>query len=185
MGFPITSFDGFDFGTFDETDSQQTDTYSANQIPTWYGAIDEIKNDRTGFVTKRDISFNTLKRSILERLNSLNTGDHFAKRPASIGENEYIMPIRNWERMDLNQNQIGSVNMEIANRQFLLSAVNELSIVTRINQYAYSAPAEMKLQAAVEFATWLIRQPIGSNRANALVRSGAASFLDPYRHRGV
>ena len=185
MAFPINSFDGYQLGSFDETDKQQTDTYSSNRIDTWYGWLDEYLNDRTAFVVSRDISFLTLKQAIIARLNSLNTGDHFQKRPASINENEYIMPIRGWERMDLNHNMIGNVNMEVGNRQYLMSAVNELSIVTTINRYAYQSPPELKLQAAVEFATWLIRQPVGSNKANGIVRSGAATLLDAYKYRGL
>ena len=186
MAFPINSFDGYQLGSFEETDTQQTDTYSSNQIGTWYGWIDEYKNDRTAFVVSRDVSFNTLKQAILERLNSLNTGDHFQKRPATINhQNESIMPIRSWERADLNMQMIGDVQMEIANRQFLMGAVNELSIVTTINRYAYQAPGEMKLQGAVELAVWIIRQPLGSNRANGIVRSGAATLLEPYRYRGL
>ena len=186
MNFPVTQFDGFELGSFDETDAQQADTYSSNQTPTWYGSIDEIKNDRTDFVTKREISFGTLKQAVIARMNSLLTGDHFANRPATINtQNEMIMPVRSWERSGLLENSVGDVPMEIADKLLLLSAVNELSIVSRINQFAYSSPPEMKLQAAVELATWLIRQPVGSNRANALVRSGAASMLEPYKHRGL
>ena len=186
MAFPVTTFDGFQLGSFDETDKNQADTYSSNLIDTWYGWIDEYKNDRTAFVVSRDVSFHTLKQAILERLNSLNTGDHFQKRPATINhQNESIMPIRSWERGDLNMQMIGNVNMGIANRQFLMGAVNELSIVTTINRYAYKAPPELKLQGAVELAVWIIRQPLNSNRANGVVRSGAATLLDPYKHRGL
>ena len=186
MKFPINTFDGFELGSFDETDSQQTDTYSTNQIPTWYGSIDEVKNNRTEFVTKREISFGTLHQAILARLNSLITGEHFQNRPQTINtQNESIIPIRSWERSALMENMVGDAQYQIAEKHLLLSAVNELSIVSRINQYAYKAPPEMKLQASVEFATWLIRQPVGSNRANALVRSGAASLLDAYKHRGL
>ena len=51
MGLPITMFDGYQLGSFDETDSQQSDTYKSNIIQRWYGSIIERINNRTDFVT--------------------------------------------------------------------------------------------------------------------------------------
>ena len=185
MTFPISHYDGFDLGSFDETDKQQSDTYSTNRIPRWYGWIDEYKNNRTEFVANRTIDFNTLHQGIYQRLNSIMTSEHLEKRPASFGENEIPYPIPGWDRLATNTNIIGNVPVEIAGEPRYLSAINEFSIVTAVDRYAYSAPPEMKLSAAIEFAVWKLRQPIGTNHANAFVRSGAASFLDAYRYRSI
>ena len=91
----------------------------------------------------------------------------------------------NYERADLKENILGNVTLDVGGTPQVLSAINEMSIVTMIERFAARAPDECKLQAGIEFATWKIRQPIGSNQANAFVRSGAASFLDPYKHRGI
>ena len=185
MGFPITRFDGFDIGTFDETDKQETDTYETKQISRWYGSIDEYTNNRTEFVAERSVNWNTLHQGINQRLNAINTSEFFTKRPASLGETETPFSIRNWERTDVNSNLLGNVPVEIGGESTVISAINELSIITAVDRYAYSAPPEMKLSAAIEFAVWKIRQPIGSNQANAFVRSGAASFLDAYKYRSI
>ena len=185
MGLPITSFDGYELGSFDETDKQQTDTYSTNHVNTWYGWITEQKNDRTDFIVSREINFQSLRQAIYLRLTSINTAEDFAKRPATLGENEVSYHLRSPENLNLSTNMLGEFSTDVAGNPQLLSAINEVSIVTTVDRYAYNAPLEMKLQAAVELAVWINRQPVGSNKANALVRSGAASFLDPYRHRGV
>lgn len=185
MGLPITSYDGYELGTFNETDKQNTDTYSISYINTWYGGITERKNNRTDFVISREINFQSLRQAIYLRLTSINAGDDFAKRPATIGENEVSYHLRGSENVGISTNMLGEFSTDVAGNPQILSAINEISIVTTVDRYAYSAPPEMKLQAGVEYAVWLNRQPIGSNRANALVRSGAASFLDPYRLRGV
>lgn len=185
MGFPITSYDGYQLGTFDETNKQQSDTYSLNTIPRWYGWIDERKNDRTDFVVSREIYFLSLRQAIFQRLNALNMGEDFIKRPATLGENESRARLSESERAYTSMNMLGEFATDVAGSAQILSAINELSIVTTIDRYAYSAPPEMKLQAGVEYAVWLIRQPVGSNRSGALIRSGAASFLEPFRYRGV
>ena len=185
MGLPITSYDGYELGHFDETDKQNTDTYSTNHINTWYGWFTESKNDRTGFVVSRKINFQSLRQAIYLRLTAINAGEDFVKRPATVGsENEIPYHLRGSENRNISTNMLGEFSTNVAGNPQLLSAINEVSIVSWIDRYAYSAPLEMKLQAAVELAVWINRQPVGSNRANALVRSGAASFLDPYRHRG-
>ena len=181
----ISRFDGYDLGTFDETDKKQTDKYETKRIPRWYGSIDEYTNKRTEFIAHRTINFNTLHLGIYERLNAINTSEHFTERPASLGENQIPYPIPGFERLATNTNMLGNVPVEIADEPRYLSAINELSIITAIDRYAYSAPPEMKLSAAIEFAVWKIRQPIGSNQANGFVRSGAALFLDAYKYRGI
>ena len=185
MGLPITRFDGYDLGTFDETDKQQTDSYSTTRINRWYGWIAEYTNTRTEFVSHRTINFNTLHQGIYQRLNSINTSEHFTERPASLGENQIPYPIPGFERLDTNIQMMGNVPVEIADEPRYLSAINELSIITTVDRYAYNAQPEMKLQAGIEYAVWLIRQPPGSNRSNGFVRSGAASFLDAYKYRGL
>ena len=185
MELPITSFDGFQLGTFDETDKQQSDTYSTNRIPRWYGGISEYINDRTNFVVSRDIDFGTLRQWIYHRMDSLITGDEYAKRPATLSENESRVTLGISEKMNTNADMIGNVTTVVAGKPMLLSSINELSIVTTIDRYAFKAPPEQKLQAATEYAVWVARQPTASNRANALVRSGAASLLDTYKHRGL
>ena len=178
-------FDGYELGTFPETDKQQSDTYQTNRIARWYGSIDEYTNVRTEFVANRTASFETLYAGIRERLGGIITGEHFEKRPSSLGENDSRLPMTNYERADLKENILGNVTMDIGGNPQVLSSINEMSIVTMIERFAAKAPDEMKLQAGIEFAAWKLRQPIGSNQANGFVRSGAASFLDPYKHRGI
>ena len=120
----ITRFDGYDIGTFDETDKQQTDTYSTNRISRWYGWIDEYTNKRTEFVARRSIDFNTLHKGIYERLNAINTSEYFTERPASLGENQIPYPIPGWERMATNTNMLGNVPVEIGGEPRYLSAIN-------------------------------------------------------------
>ena len=185
MSIPVSRFDGFDLGSFEETDKQQSDTYSTNRIPRWYGGISEYKNDRTNFVVSRDIDFGLLQQWILNRMDSLLTSDEYAKRPASLSENESMVLMPGEVKQNINRQIIGQWTTVVAGTPMLLSSINELSIVTTIDRYAFRAPPEQKLQAATEYAVWLARQPTGSNRANALVRSGAASLLDTYKHRGL
>lgn len=185
MELPITSFDGYELGSFDETDSQQTDTYSTSRIPRWYGYVTERKNDRTNFIVSRDVDFSTLRNAIYARLNSLVSLDEFAKRPGTLSENEYRARLRDAERTNINLETMGQLSIEVAGHAQLLSALNEISIVSTIDRFAYRAPPEVKLHAGIEYAVWLTRQPGNANRANALVRSGAASLIEPYKYRGV
>ena len=185
MGLPITSFDGYELGSFDETDSQQSDTYKSNIIQRWYGSIIERINKRTEFVTWRDVDFSTLRTGISQRLNSLVTQEEFAKRPGTLSETEYRTMLRASERADINMQTMGVQSILIGGNPSVISAINELSIVTTIDRFAYKAPPEVKLHAGVEYAVWLTRQPGNANRSNALVRSGAASLLEAYRYRGV
>ena len=185
MELPISKFDGYQLGTFDETDHQQSDTYSTNRIPRWYGTITERKNNRTEFIASRDVGFSTLRNTIYSRLNSLITFDEFAKRPGTLTETEYRARLTDHERINTNLESMGQQNIEISGHAQLLSALNEISIVSTIERYAVSAPPEIKLHAGVELAVWLTRQPGNANRSNSLVRSGAASLLEPYRYRGV
>ena len=178
-------FDGYELGTFPETDKQQSDTYQTNRIPRWYGSIDEYTNKRTEFVASRTASFEILYSGIRERLGGILTGEYFEKRPSSLGENDSRLPMTNYERADLKENILGNVTMEIAGNPQVLSAINEMSIVTMIERFAARAPDECKLQAGIEFATWKVRQPIGSNQANGFVRSGATSFLETWKYRGI
>ena len=185
MELPITTFDGYQLGSFDETDHQQTDTYSTKTIPRWYGIITERKNNRTDFITDREIKFTTLQAAIRERLNSLVILDEFAKRPGTIAETEYRPVLGAPERSVINSQSMGNLIVSIGGDTQIVSAINEISIVSTIDRYAVSAPPEIKLHAGVEYAVWLTRQPGNVNRSNALVRSGAASLLEPYRYRGV
>lgn len=185
MEIPITRFDGYDLGEFDETDKQQTDTYTTSRVPRWYGWFWERKNDRTNFVNQRHIDFTTLREGIHQRLNSIITSEEFARLPGTIGDTEYRNMLRPSEREYTSTNMLGRIPFEITEHTQLLSAINEISIVTTIDRYAYRAPPENKLQAGIEFAVWQIRQPVGTNRANALVRSGAATFLDTWKYRGI
>ena len=185
MGLPITMFDGYQLGSFDEADTQQTDSYSISRIPQWYGYITERKNNRTEFVVSRDIDFSTLRNAIYARLNSLVTIDEFAKRPGSLSETESRVMLRNAERDNINIETMGQLSIDIAGSPHLVSAINEISIVSTVERFAYKAPPEVKIHAGVEYAVWLTRQPGNANRSNALVRSGAATLLEPYRYRGI
>ena len=183
--FPITKFDGFDLGMFDEDDHQQSDTYSISRISRWYGSVIERKNSRTSFVVRREVDFHTLRKGIYTRLDSINTVEEFVKRPPSLSETEYRNMFPSSERDATSRNMMGEVDREFAGNPQLLSAISEPAIVVTIDRYAYSAPPEVKLQAGIEFAVWHIRQPVGTNKANALVRSGAATFLDAYKYRSI
>ena len=185
MELPITTFDGYQLGTFEETDKQNTDEYTTRSIPLWYGQVIERMNDRTEFVINRQMYFDTLRSAIAQRLNSINAIEEFARRPTTLGEKESPYILREPERMNVTSQSLGGLPTDIAGNYQFLGTASEPAIVTTINRYAYSAPPEVKLQAGVEYAVWLIRQPVGSNRANGLVRSGAATFLDAYKHRGI
>lgn len=182
---PISTFDGYALGTFTETDTQQTDTYSNKIIPLWYGKVIERSNDRTEFVTWRDMIFDTLKESIYIRINGILTAEEFAKRPATFQETEYKNPFRATERTETNANILGAMPIDVSGNYHVMASINEYALVTSINRYAYNAPPEVKLQAAVEYAVWQIRQPPQSNRANGFVRSGAATYLDPFKYRSI
>ena len=177
MELPITTFDGYQLGTFVESDKQNTDNYSSKLIPLWYGRILERMNDRTEFVIRREIFFETLRAAIAQRLNSINTIEDFSRRPMTLGEKESPYILREPERLNVTSQTQGGLPADIAGNYQFLGTASEPAIVTTINRYAYSAPPEVKLQAGVEYAVWLIRQPVGSNRSNGLVRSGAATFL--------
>ena len=185
MGLHISSFDGYQFGSFDETDKQQSDKYTTKSIPRWYGRILERSNERTEFTIWRDVQFDTLRNAIAQRLNSVITQTEFEKRPATLSETEYRAMLRASERADTINNIQGVDSVSIAGNLQAVSTINELSLITMIDKYAYRAPAELKLQAAIEYAVWIIRQPMGSNKSNGLIRSGAATFLDGYRYRGI
>ena len=185
MELPITTFDGYQLGKFDESDKQNTDNYSTKSIPLWYGQVIERMNDLTDFVIWREIHFDTLRAAIYQRLNSINTMEDFARRPMTLGEKESPYILREPERENVNAQTQGGLPTDIAGNHQYLGTVNEPAIVTTINRYARSAPSEVKLQASVEYSVWLLRQPVGSNRSNGLVRSGAATFLDAYKHRGI
>ena len=185
MQFPISQFDGYQLGFFTESDKQQTDDYTSRVIARWYGTILERFNKRTDFVTSRDIDFSTLRNAIWIRLDGLATIEQFGRVPSTLGENETRYMLRNSERSDVNNFSMGNMPLEIGNHPQILSGINELSIVTTIDRYAYKAPPEIKLQAAVELSVWIIRQPGNANRSNSIVRSGAATFLDAYRHRSI
>ena len=185
MELPITNFDGYQLGNFDESDKQNTDTYTTKSIPLWYGQVIERMNERTDFVIWRQMYFDTLRSAIYQRLNSINTIEEFARRPVTLNDGQTRTILREPERENVNSQTLGGLPTDIAGNHQYLGTVNEPAIVTAINRYAYSAPPETKLQSAVEFAVWLIRQPVGSNRSNGLVRSGAATFLDAYKHRGI
>ena len=182
---PISEFDGYQLGSFTETDTQNTDTYSTKLVPRWYGHITERSNDRTGFVVFRDIDFSTLREGIYQRLNSIVTIEDFAKRPVTISETEFRSVLSEKERKNTNSNTLGGLAIDISGFQNVMSSFSELAVVTTINRYAYRAPPELKLQAGVEYAVWMIRQPANANRANGLVRSGAATLLDAYKYRGI
>ena len=185
MELPITNFDGYQLGTFDESDKQNTDTYTTKSIPLWYGQVIERMNERTDFVIWRQLYFDTLRSAIYQRLNSINAIEEFARRPVTLGENETPYTLREPERVNVNSQTQGGLPADIAGNHQYLGTVNEPAIVSMINRYAYRAPAEIKLQSAVEYSVWLLRQPMNANRSNGLVRSGAATFLDAYKHRGI
>ena len=183
--FPITMFDGLEIGTFEQDSVRKTDRYENTTYPKWYGSILERKNLRTNFICWRILDLSTLQNGIWQRLNSLLTQDESAKRPVTLQETEFRSMLRGSERGDINQQTIGMLNIQINGNNQTISAINELAIITTIDRYAVNAPPEVKLQAGVDFAVWQIRQPGNANRSNALVRSGAASYLEPYRHRGI
>lgn len=183
--FPITIFDGLEIGTFEQDSVRKTDRYENTTYPRWYGSILERKNLRTNFICWRTLDLSTLQYAILQRLNSLLTQDESARRPATLQETEFRSMLRGTERGDINQQTMGVLPIDINGNTQLISAINELSIITTIDRYAVNAPPEVKLLAGVEYGVWLTRQPGNANRSNALVRSGAASLLDPYKHRGI
>lgn len=185
MSLSITSFDGFQFGKFEETDKNKTDTYSTRIIPRWYGSVIEQSNDRTEFVIWRDMDFNTLREAVYTRIQGLGMFDDFNRRELIRKEDEFQRHLHPGERSTMNSVIAGGIPADIAGNHLQMSGVNELAVITIIDRYAYRAPPEVKLAAGVEYAVWLIRQPAASNRVNALVRSGAATMLDAYKHRGL
>ena len=185
MEFPITTFDGYSLGTFSETDTENTDSYSNNRIVRWYGFFLERVNDRTDFVISRVLHVDSLREGIAIRLNGLGIFDELSRRELTLSETQYNNRMNAADRASANQAIQGLQGAMLAGNAFAISAVNELAIITTIDRYAYKAPPEVKLAAGVEFAIWLIRQPAASNRVNALVRSGAATLLDAYKHRGI
>ena len=168
---PNFTFDGYDIGYFTETDTQQTDTYGTNRIPRWYGSIVEEFNKRTQFVKLRMIRFDTLANAIFLRFNSLSHLDEHTKRELKLSEAEYNAMMDTQSRYLMNTN--------------IMSGVDPRAIITVVDRYAWAAPSEIKIAAAVEYAVWTIRQPVESNKVNGIVRSGAATLLDPYKHRGI
>ena len=183
--FPITMFDGLEIGTFEQDSVRKTDRYENTTYPKWYGSILERKNLRTNFICWRVLDISTLQNGIVQRLNSIFGQEDFAKRPATLAETESRVMFRSSERADTNMQTMGVLPIEINGNNQYLSAINELSIITTIDRYAVNAPPELRLQAGIDLAVWLTRQPGNANRSNALVRSGAASYLEPYRHRGI
>ena len=164
-------FDGYDVGYFDETDTQQTDTYVTNRIPKWYGEIIEDVNERTQFVRSRLIRFDALANAMLQRFKSISHLDEQMRRKLELSEGELSNVLSEQGRSLVSSN--------------IAAGIDPRAIITTVDRFAYSAPMEIKLAAAVEYGTWLIRQPPESNHSNGIVRSGAATLLDPYKHRGL
>lgn len=185
MELPITTFDGIALGTFTETGKRKTDTYSDIQITKWYGWFQQRVNNRTNFVLWSVLHVDTLREAISFRLNGLGIFDEMSRRELVLSETQFNNMLNASQRASANASIQGLQGTMIAGNALAISGLNELAVITTIDRYAYPAPPEVKLAAGVEYATWLLRQPAASNRVNALVRSGAATLLDPYRHRGI
>lgn len=164
-------FDGNELGVFDETDTQQSDTYSYNKIRRWYGGFVEEKNDRTQFVLSRAVDFSDLSHAMFLRWNAISHLDEHTRRELKLSESEY--------NVKMNESTRGLV---ISN---LMIGIDYRAIINAIDRYAWSAPSETKIAAGVEYGIWMLRQPAGANNVNGLVRSGAATLLDPYKYRGI
>ena len=185
MELPISIFDGLPLGTFPDTGKRKTDTYSYNRVVKWYGWFMEHTNNRSKIVLSRVLHVDTLRSAIAVRLNGLGVFDEISRRELVLSETQYNNKLNAADRASANQDIQGLQGALVAGNAIAISGINELAIITLIERYAAKAPPETKLAAAVEYGVWMIRQPAGSNRVNAIVRSGAATMLEPYKHRGL
>lgn len=154
-------------GTFPDTGFLEGDTYTTTITPKWYGHVSTESNKRTGFVRSRFVDFTKLKTSLYERINGTLLSDFAKARMAMSSEDS---PAYNAHtHADMTGGIADSLDLDF--------------LVLSVERYALRAPGASLRQAATELGTWLVRQPGESSRVNMMVRSGAASILDPFRKR--